>query len=197
MSDNFTLSYGSPLDMLFNPPPALPPNRISQSPISEVPPHTRIVFDSVTFPRVVDWAISIAREQRYEALAACGHSGLTVAGAAGYVLRIPVIAVRKSDDDTHDSRTVNAILPKGNVHYAFIDDLISSGKTFYRVVRRIYNRVSEEAVCAGILLYNSHREIGCILKSVQDEYKTDHVFQQACQARIFERPHTRDGEFSD
>jgi adenine/guanine phosphoribosyltransferase-like PRPP-binding protein len=117
------------------------------------PPHTRCVFDPAKFPIVIDWAVSVIRG-RYDAVAASGHSGLIVAGAVSYILQIPVIAVRKLCDKAKgDSTRLNAVLTKAPSTYAFIDDLIGSGETFFRVIDTIEDRFGKDAVLGGILLY--------------------------------------------
>src|SRR5437867_3516125 len=98
--------------------------------LEHAPAHTRDVFDIQLFPAVVDWVISVARQEQYDALAASGHSGLLVAGAAAYILQIPVLAVRKEGDVAKgDSSRVNAILVQDYTPYAFVDDLIGTGGT--------------------------------------------------------------------
>ena len=118
------------------------------------PLHTRDVFDPASFPKVVDWVVREARARGAEALAACGHSGLLVAGAAGYLLGIPVLAVRKENDTAKgDNARVNGAVPSHVFGYAFVDDFICSGETFVNLVREIRREIGEHARCRWALLY--------------------------------------------
>jgi adenine/guanine phosphoribosyltransferase-like PRPP-binding protein len=119
------------------------------------PFHTEVVFDMATLPSVVDWIVATCRG-RFNALAACGHSGLVPASAAAYILGVPLIAVRKEGEcPTGDMRTVNAVI-SDKVQYAFVDDLIGSGNTVERVVEEIAKSdVGRVAEIGGIVLYNS------------------------------------------
>jgi len=126
-----------------------------QASLVHAPSHTLDVFDPKRFPAVVDWVVSTARG-RYEALAACGHSGLLVAGAASYILGIPTIAVRKLSDmaKADGGRRVNAVL-NHPVYYAFVDDLLASGETLLHVVEWVERELTCEAACiAGVILYD-------------------------------------------
>ncbi len=121
------------------------------------PQYTRGVFSPETFPGIVDWAaeqIASFAGPKIGAVAGCGHSGVLVAAAVGYKLRLPVIAVRKVDETTsgHDPEAVNAIL-QGTEHYAIIDDLVASGNTIRRIVDGVA-RVFPQAKPAALLLYN-------------------------------------------
>lgn len=130
------------------------------------PSHTRDVFGVETFPLLVEWVVGLARENKYEALAACGHSGLLVAAAAAYVLRIPVIAVRKAKDYAKgDTSAVNAVLPDRPLHYAVVDDFVGSGETVSRIVTQVMAKYPHLLLDA-VLLYgqNSARSAGTTLE---------------------------------
>jgi adenine/guanine phosphoribosyltransferase-like PRPP-binding protein len=122
--------------------------------MSTAPQHTRQVFDVEQFPVLVEWIIELAREHEYDALAACGHSGLLVAAAAAYILHIPVIAIRKPGDRAKGDRSdVNAVLPRERpLRYAIIDDFVSSGETVVHIVRRV-REYHPNLVLAAILLH--------------------------------------------
>ncbi len=123
------------------------------------PSYTRAVFDPVTFPGLVNWAAQVIDEttaagKKIGAVAGCGHSGVLVAAAVAYKLRIPVIAVRKVEEDggmNHDEGVVNTML-EGTESYAIIDDLVASGSTLKRIVRKV-RELFPQVKPALILLY--------------------------------------------
>lgn len=122
--------------------------------LDSVPVHTRCIFDALKFPGIVDFIVRCVRAGKYDALAACGHSGIIAAGAAAYVCRIPILAVRKAGESPKgDSRQVNGLLAHG-VKYAFVDDLIDSGGTLCRVAEMVQSRFRGHAQMSGIILYN-------------------------------------------
>jgi adenine/guanine phosphoribosyltransferase-like PRPP-binding protein len=129
---------------------------------SACPSYTRDVFSPETFPGIVDWVAaqvaagpSIPGARRYGAIAGSGHSGVLVAAAVGYKLRLPVIAVRKVEEDggfSHDGSDLNACLC-GDESYVIVDDLISSGSTIQRIVR-FMAKTFPKAVPSLVLLYH-------------------------------------------
>lgn len=125
--------------------------------LDHAPSHTRPIFNIQSFPIMVDWVVKAARRIGVDALAACGHSGLIVAGAAAYVLKIPVIAVRKKDQipASDDGRLVNAFLDvKKAIEYGFVDDLVDEGKTYRHVTTAIDRELGPTIKCGAVFLYN-------------------------------------------
>lgn len=110
------------------------------------PSHTQDAFDVAKLPGIVDRAARIINNLVPEAILACGHSGLLVAGAVSYVTKVPVIAVRKPGEKSvaAGDKTVSAVLRKGCAdNWIWIDDLISTGGTLQRSV--------QEAMKAGCI----------------------------------------------
>lgn len=117
------------------------------------PGHTRLVFDPETFPEVVRWVALEARAAGAQAIAGSGHSGLIVAGAVSYLLRIPVIAVRKPDEKPKaDGKALNLNVPLTATRYVIVDDMIGTGETVRRIVNTVY-QVLPQLRPAAILLY--------------------------------------------
>ena len=150
---------GAVRDWIF--PTVMPEPAVEDAPKPKAvcPSYTRGVFSPETFPGIVDWAAEeiIAHvAPKIGAIAGCGHSGILVAAAIGYKLRLPVIAVRKAEETgpgvCHDSESVNAIL-QGTESYAIIDDLVASGRTIGRIVVSVA-RYFPQAKPAMLLLYN-------------------------------------------
>jgi adenine/guanine phosphoribosyltransferase-like PRPP-binding protein len=150
---------GAVRDWIF--PPSLVEATLEDAPKPKAvcPSYTRGVFSPETFPGIVDWAaeeIVAHVAPKIGAVAGCGHSGILVAAAVGYKLRLPVIAVRKAEETgpgvCHDSESVNAIL-QGTEYYAIIDDLVATGRTIQRIVDGVA-RYFPQAKPALLLLYN-------------------------------------------
>lgn len=133
------------------------------------PPHTSKVFNPGTFPDLVESVslrlLRLLDRVRFDAIAGSGNSGLLLLGAVSYRLGVPLIAVRRGVETTHDSRLVNGFFggyersgddgPKpGSWRYLIIDDLIDTGKTMNRIINSIH--VEEpHAVPVGILTYRT------------------------------------------
>jgi adenine/guanine phosphoribosyltransferase-like PRPP-binding protein len=85
-------------------------------------------------PLIVRWAEDIVLREKADAIVACGHSGLLVAGALSYVTRIPVFAVRKrGEKPVATSLMVSGVAPNGPAkRWVWIDDFLSTGGTFKR-----------------------------------------------------------------
>jgi hypoxanthine phosphoribosyltransferase len=127
------------------------------------PSHTEDCFYPNRFKSLIDLLVKNleAYKGQYQAIAACGNSGMTVASAISYVTGVPIIAVRKeSDRGNHHGKDVTGYLGSGN--YILLDDLVASGDTVRFVVREIekaaLNRDARRYLppkCAAILLYRS------------------------------------------
>lgn len=127
--------------------------------IIRCPSHTRAAFHIETFPLIVHWAADLCRELRADAIAACGHSGLSVAGAVAYVTRLPVFAVRKKGEPTvAGSDPVSAVAPHGPAKkWVWLDDCMCSGGTFANAVRELHEaNVIATARPVALLLYDNY-----------------------------------------
>lgn len=121
------------------------------------PNHTRDAFDVATLPLIVRWAESIVLSLKADAIVACGHSGLLVAGALSYLTRIPTFAVRKpSEKPVADRRRVTAVSRAGAAkRWVWLDDIVGSGGTFRNAVGELTREgLLDVRVPVGILLYN-------------------------------------------
>ena len=136
----------------------------------ECPPHLAISTPSYTedcfqpkkFKEVVDGMVKRLEPYRgtFDAIAACGNSGITMASVISYLMEVPMTVVRKERDrNNHHGQDVTGYLGSGK--YIIIDDLISSGET----LRWILTEINKAAVarysnfipptCSGIFLYHS------------------------------------------
>jgi orotate phosphoribosyltransferase-like protein len=101
-------------------------------------------------------ALQIQEDFECDTIAFSGHSGSALAFILAHELHLPLLCVRKSQDDSHFNFDYNKGV-EGNIStrkYFIVDDLITSGTTMNRIVRSIQDAIPE-AQCAAILLYNS------------------------------------------
>lgn len=92
-----------------------------------------------------DWSAG-----KFDALAFQGVSGASVAFPLSFDLGIPIIAVRKKNENSH-GRFVEG--PCGVKKYAIIDDFICSGDTVLRIIESI-QRWDRNLKPAQLYLYN-------------------------------------------
>lgn len=111
------------------------------SSVITAPSNTEQVFDVQVFPTIVAWAAEIIRERKNDAIVACGHSGLLLAGALSFLTGVPTIAVRKPGEQSVAAwGEVSSVLKEGPAkRWAWVDDLMLSGGTLQRSAREAYN----------------------------------------------------------
>jgi hypothetical protein len=128
------------------PRPATPEPLDTENPrrTGSAPSHTRVAFDPKTMPAIVKWAAGVVEELKADAIAACGHSGLPVAGAVSFLTGVPVLAVRKDGEPVVAGGSfagrVSGVLPGGVKarRWVWIDDFLSSGGTFRRSSQHLW-----------------------------------------------------------
>jgi hypothetical protein len=126
--------------------PAAPTALATENPHATkgAPSHTRVAFDPKTMPAIVKWAAGVVEELKADAIAACGHSGLPVAGAVSFLTGVPVLAVRKDGEPVVAGGSfagrVSGVLPGGVKarRWVWIDDFLSSGGTFRRSSQHLW-----------------------------------------------------------
>jgi len=120
------------------PPKFTPP---ADHPVRTAPEHTKNVFDISTLPLLVRWAEDLIYQLKADAIVACGHSGLVLAGAVSYVTRVPVIAVRKEGEPVvaggEFANRVSANLVRPAERWVWLDDFLASGRTFRNSLREL------------------------------------------------------------
>lgn len=131
------------------------------------PSYSQKVYDPTIFPRTVHQCIralkAIEKEiGKYDFIAGVGNSALPLLGAIGFHTGLPYVAVRKKGDASHDERLANGPLfgSKRRVKYVFVDDLISTGTTYYHclnTLRSEYGMTMErppQIDCVATVLYD-------------------------------------------
>lgn len=83
------------------------------------------------------WIVEECLKNKITAIACRGVSGITIASVVSYVMQIPLIIVRKPNEDRHSACICEydeIIKEQKNCRIAIIDDLISSGNTIKEIV---------------------------------------------------------------
>jgi adenine/guanine phosphoribosyltransferase-like PRPP-binding protein len=109
-------------------------------------------------PRAIDMAKEILEAYPYDAIAFSGTSGCAIGFILGYSLNIPIVCIRKPDQETHyknwadeDQRMFEGFhTPK---RYLIVDDGICSGRTVERIMESI-NINCGTCRCVAVLLFN-------------------------------------------
>jgi hypothetical protein len=131
------------------------------SPVTRCPYHTETSFDINKFPKAARWVADEIIGQEADAIVACGHSGLIMAGAVSLLTGIPVFAVRKpGEENVASSGLVSGIAPHGSAkRWVWLDDLISEGSTFRRSAQIVYAEgLVKDILPTAVILYNTQRE---------------------------------------
>lgn len=93
------------------------------------------------------------RPLKFDAIAFQGVSGALVAPVIGFILRKPLIAVRKGEK-SHTTRKVEFGIATPKT-YVIVDDFISTGETIKQIVLNIA-AYYPESKCVGIGLWSDH-----------------------------------------
>ena len=137
--------------------------------------YLRCVYDNPNYIRIVKKAIADIRKFRkenpFDAIAFCGHSGAAMAFPLSFALKIPLVCIRKRATlkFSHCYTTYEGLnFPK---KYIIVDDFILDGYTVDRIINEFgkklrHARFSKEefeakrSECIAIFLYNSDRMPG-------------------------------------
>lgn len=125
------------------------------TPVFAAPSYYERAFNPAESQEIVAWAVKHIREHQIQAIAGRGLSGLVIAGAIGFAANVPVFAVRQDGEHAHTDRLVSGVAPEGPVErWAFVDDLIESGKTLHRTRTQVHAAgLTTTAVPSLVLLY--------------------------------------------
>lgn len=110
-------------------------------------PKTLLLVQSGAVKLLTDFGLD-----NFDAIAFCGISGALVAPAVAAMLDKELIVVRKRQDSSHSQEIVEG--PYTTKKYVIIDDLVESGKTARIMIENIHYRLSEDAKCVALCLYN-------------------------------------------
>lgn len=110
--------------------------------------------------RISKRLITLRKKTKFEAIAFRGSSGAALAYPISVELGIPLIHIRKVDEDSHGQ----AVESSNNIkNYIIIDDVICSGSTMNAIIEAM--KIQESRVdgifvtpkCIGIVLYSSRK----------------------------------------
>lgn len=114
------------------------------------------IYGIENFPRTINKAVKVLkkfhRKTPFEAIAFTGFSGAAIAFPLSYLLKKPLICIRRYRDGSHFGSYGRVLEGCVNAKtYIFVDDCIVSGKT----ARRVFARITKtKAKCVGIYLYD-------------------------------------------
>lgn len=113
------------------------------------PSHTERIFEPSRLKDLYQQAVPDIRKLRrrlnFNAIAVTGNSGCLLGTLISQKLDLPILVVRKKNDDCHDDLKVNGFLPT-DCKYLIIDDLIASGSTIRHILRSVHELVANENV---------------------------------------------------
>lgn len=99
---------------------------------------------------------AIRKAHPFDAIAFTGTSGAGIAFPLSYLLKIPLIHIRKKSIRAHTSATVEGTI--SSKRYLIVDDFIASGKTIDRIRDTIKkDKQLKSAKAVGVFLYDSTR----------------------------------------
>ena len=123
--------------------------------------YSAAAFDIDKQRHIAFWASKIVQQQKADAIIACGHSGLVIAGAVGLLAHVPVFAVRKQGEKTvASSYMVTGISVDGPAkRWVWIDDFFARGSTIaYSAKQALAAGLIESAQPLCAVLYNEYDE---------------------------------------
>lgn len=112
---------------------------------------------SKSFLKLVPLAVkklrAIKRNHPFDAIAFTGSSGAALAYPLSYLLKLPLIHVRKGSSHYGGGKIEGTISSK---RYIIIDDFIETGASIRRIIKAV-NSELEDAKLVAICLYSSNR----------------------------------------
>lgn len=97
---------------------------------------------------------SLRKKLPFDALAITGTSGMGMGFIMSYLLKIPVINVRKKSPSHYRSPIEGAINAK---RYLILDDFMETGATVDKIRKTIRQELKGKSKAVGIFLYDSYR----------------------------------------
>jgi len=114
--------------------------------------HLYKVLDPETRGKVIAKCIKVLKPHlnKFDAIAVCGYSMALIGPSVADAIGKPIIIVRKSNRNTASQFPVEGVVCN---RYIIIDDLICSGTTINRVIKKIKEEHNTKAKLVGIYLY--------------------------------------------
>jgi adenine/guanine phosphoribosyltransferase-like PRPP-binding protein len=94
-----------------------------------------------------------ASDEKWDAIVCMGNSGTLFAGGLSVRLGLPIILVRKPQENTHSTYLVEGLF--SGKQLLFIDDFISSGKTLMTASNMIKDKFGKKCKITHAYFYRS------------------------------------------
>lgn len=104
-------------------------------------------------PRVLKKAQQIRAKTPFDAIAFTGSSGAAVAYPLSFLLKVPLIHIRKKDGNHYGGGKIEGTI--SSQRYLIVDDFINTGKTIKRIEQTIREELGKSAKPVAILTYAS------------------------------------------
>lgn len=101
-------------------------------------------------PQAVKEVRRLRRELGFDSIAFTGSSGAALAFPLSYLLKIPLVHVRKGRSHYGSGEIEGTISTK---KYLIVDDFIDRGNTVKRIIKKIEDELGDQAKPVGIYLY--------------------------------------------
>lgn len=122
------------------------------------------VFEPELFPKMVEKSITKAEqlksELKFDTLAFSGMSGAAIAFILSHWLNIPLLCIRKKEENSHFRSSRPSCVCEGNLdakRYLIVDDFISSGNTVNYIIESLAEEIPR-AQCVGMLMYAGYSD---------------------------------------
>jgi len=111
--------------------------------------YLRDVFDPEVYSRTIDCMVhhitEYQKKNRIDAIAFRGLSGSLIAAPVCHLLHLPMICVRKGQEDCHSPYRVEGKFETSNntLQYVIVDDMIVTGATIKEIVNSVRSEAKE------------------------------------------------------
>ena len=105
-------------------------------------------------PKAIKMLKAFRKKHPFDAIAFRGSSGAAFAYPLSYLMKMPLIHVRRGDEQHYRGKIEGTVSAK---KYVIVDDFISSGSTISKIENTISGEIEANPELVGILLYASNK----------------------------------------
>jgi adenine/guanine phosphoribosyltransferase-like PRPP-binding protein len=117
------------------------------------------IYNNKMFVKMITQAAVVIKDFKkkhpFNAIAFTGTSGAAIAYPLSFLLKVPLICVRKSSKDNHYGSLVEGYTSAKR--YLIVDDFIETGRTIKKITQAIDRETDKQSKLVGIFLYNGYR----------------------------------------